>query len=122
MVSRKLSANQRRSRKEWRIHLSEWKQSDLTQSEFCRQKGLNLRTFQYWRRKFIHSSEPEIPPGDHSRLKVVQLQQERFSPVQINIPNLSSGIKLKIGNIFIDLDNNFNQEVLIRLIKVLKTV
>lgn len=121
-MSRKLSAKQEKSHKEWQCHLSEWEQSGITQSGYCIKNGLNLRTFQYWRRKFTNPRQRDILSEDNSMVKVVQLQQEKISKGQINIPKSGSGIKLQIGNIFIELDNHFSQDALSRLIKVLKAV
>ena len=55
-------------------------------------------------------------------VKVVQLQQEKISSRQIDLPGSGSGIKLQAGSIFVELDNNFSQDALLRLIRVLKTV
>jgi transposase-like protein len=41
----------RRSRDEWRALLAEQQDSGLTQSAFCRQRGLAISTFQHWKRK-----------------------------------------------------------------------
>ncbi len=38
-------------RKFWATHLSEWKSSGLSQSEYCRQNDLKLHCFLYWRKR-----------------------------------------------------------------------
>ena len=41
-------------------HLPElWRQSGLSQREFCEQQGVKLATFSYWRKKEIDAGAPE---------------------------------------------------------------
>jgi transposase-like protein len=40
--------SKRRSRKERRAIISEYRESGLSQQEFCTREGLNLSTFKYW--------------------------------------------------------------------------
>ncbi|MDN5940068.1 MAG: hypothetical protein L0H83_15600, partial [Salinisphaera sp.] len=35
----------------WRGHLAGWRDSGLSQAAYCRQQGLALASFGYWRRK-----------------------------------------------------------------------
>jgi transposase-like protein len=42
---------QRRNRERWQALLAEQRDSGLTQSAFCRERGLALSTFQYWKRQ-----------------------------------------------------------------------
>ena len=51
-MGRAISEKQRVARKQWQKRLLDWEQSDMTQSAYCRENGLNLRNFQYWRRKY----------------------------------------------------------------------
>ena len=39
------------NRSNWKETLSSWEQSGLSQSEFCRQRGLNKNSFGYWLRR-----------------------------------------------------------------------
>ncbi len=41
----------------WQTHINAWKQSGISQSDFCRQHGLNIKIFGYWKRKLC--SRPE---------------------------------------------------------------
>ena len=45
-----MSRRARRSRVEWGQLLEEFKQSNVKLGSFCEDRGLNLHTFQYWRR------------------------------------------------------------------------
>lgn len=35
----------------WQEHIQAWRQSGLSQANFCKARSLALSTFQYWRRK-----------------------------------------------------------------------
>ena len=35
----------------WQPHISAWKQSGISQADFCRRHGLNIKIFGYWKRK-----------------------------------------------------------------------
>ena len=40
----------------WQGHISSWRESNLSQAEYCRRKSLSIKTFGYWKRK---KSKPE---------------------------------------------------------------
>jgi hypothetical protein len=46
-----------------------WEKSKITQTAYFIQKGINLRTFQYWDKKFRKDHQPEINPVTNSNLK-----------------------------------------------------
>ena len=35
----------------WRALLGEWKESGLSQREFCRRRGISFSAFHYWRHR-----------------------------------------------------------------------
>ena len=43
-------------REHWLSHSEAWQASGQTQGEYCKQHGLNLKTFAYWRRRFKSDS------------------------------------------------------------------
>ncbi len=53
-----------RSSDQWREILSEYENGDLTQTDFCREKGIALSNFSRWRKKLAHQGEPpqEVSP------------------------------------------------------------
>ena len=44
-------AGEARKKTYWHEHIKAWKQSGLSQANFCKVRSLALSTFQYWRRK-----------------------------------------------------------------------
>lgn len=64
---------------DWDAVFSEWQQSDLSQSSFCKQRGIKKSAFDYYRNKRISAQEkvrskwvsvevatPSTPPKTHS--------------------------------------------------------
>ena len=45
---------------DWPAHIARWKESGLTQAEYCRQNELRLHAFGYWKRKYA-GNESEGP-------------------------------------------------------------
>ena len=54
--------HQRHSATQWQTWLHEFASSGLSQSEFCRRKGLTLSAFHNWRKKLEQVPAP-APPG-----------------------------------------------------------
>ena len=121
MMHRKLSVSQKSSRKAWTARFLAWEESGLTQLGYCKKAGLNLRTFQYWRKKFNKLQNPKPLQKDQS-VKIVQIKPEKCSSMQLHSSYVRSGIKVYFGDVSVELENQFNQDALLRLIRVLKTV
>ena len=73
---------QRRSPAQWHTLIQQWQRSELSQAQFCRERGLALSTFQLWRRRLANSAGvaadvSEAPPASADRVK------SRLLPVQI---------------------------------------
>jgi hypothetical protein len=41
----------------WRAQIDEWRESGLPQSRYCRERGISLATFVYWKRRLEEKSE-----------------------------------------------------------------
>lgn len=46
-------------RRYWQGHIESWRQSGLSQAEYCRRQSLSIKTFGYWKRK-----QGKTIPGD----------------------------------------------------------
>ena len=40
----------------WQPHIKAWEESGISQADFCRQHGLNIKLFGYWKRKLVRKS------------------------------------------------------------------
>ncbi len=98
-------------------HISCWRKSGLTQKQYCLNQGIAISTFSYWIRKF--GKEPET------------LGSPRFYPLTVkNIPasrsskGFHTGVRLSFCNdkYKIDLENEFSETTLKKLITTLETI
>ena len=69
-----------RNREEWQRRIEEWKASDLTQEEYCKENNLKIATFHYWRKKI--SERKATGPAF---VEVPLSLANRFSPIRIEI-------------------------------------
>ena len=72
---------------DWPEHFKQWRQSGLTQSEYCSQAGLSRHRFKYWRRKL----EPET---FRSRRK----RGSGFVPLQVKTSTVAPSLSLRLPN------------------------
>ena len=72
---------------------AEWEASNLNQAEFCRQKGINLNTFVYWRsmvRQKPNKTQKDFLPAT---ITAPIIKHQPSSGVMLRLPN---GISLQI--------------------------
>ena len=81
------------SSKTWIRYVSEWKKSNLSQAEFCRQKNLHPGRFSYWKRqldKKENSATTQTPVFSPISLAPTKVSQKI---IELNLPY---GMVLKI--------------------------
>lgn len=109
-------AKQFSSRKEkynfWKNHIQKWRQSDLTQAEYCRRHNLPIKTFGYRKRQIIGSSK------QNQSFIPVTIQAE---PVRTFDPGLSLQLLLRNG-LKIEVAGDFNPCTLQKLIRASEAV
>lgn len=81
------------SSKTWLRYVLEWKKSNLSQAEFCRQKNLQPGSFSYWKRQAdnTENTQTKNPP----LFSPISLASTEVSQKTIEL-NLPYGIVLKI--------------------------
>ena len=103
--------------KHWRNHISCWRKSGLTQREYCLRQEIAISTFSYWIRKFGKGSAKPGPP--------------RFYPLTVkgtstalDRQGFDTGIRLSLCNdkFKIDLEEEFSETTLRRLVATLETI
>jgi hypothetical protein len=100
------------SKKEyWNHHIGNWRNSGLTQIQYCKEQQLKLSTFRYWK----------------SRLKQLVLSKPLL-PVTVSsaicstTSSFPSGISLSVNDrVSIRLDVCFNQETLLSVLDLLES-
>lgn len=95
----------------WNGHINKWKESKLSQIDYCRANNLSRHRFTYWKIKNNKKATP---------LKFVTIIPKHFtSPLDCNI----SPLKVQIGDKYrIEVGEGFSGETLIRLINTLSRV
>ncbi len=70
-------------RRYWRGMVETWRRSGLTQTEFCRQRGFNQGTFNWWKRQLARTCDgpggDRVPPSSD----IPARRSTAFAPVHI---------------------------------------
>ena len=91
-------------REKWYKVIEDYKSSDLSMKKYALAKDINYYQFQYWVRKYndLHKDRPK-----------------QFVKIETNKPIISSSVfKIRYGKLTIELQDNFNEESLLKLLKV----
>ncbi len=93
----------------WEKHIAQWNGSGLSQVEYCRSNKINLKSFQYWKRK---SKRDLVAPA----LVEVPLAKALSIPISPAHPQLC----LVVGQHYrIEIGKGFDSEDLERVVRVL---
>ncbi len=105
--SRKLTL--KKKRKFWQAHVKAWSASGMTQAEYCRQNGLSIKSFGYWKRKQKNkATEVTFYPVPANPLKVLNNRNQPYS------------LRLVVDDRFrIEIGNEFSSATLGRLVQTL---
>jgi len=101
----------------WRRQLLAWSRSGLTQVRFCRERGLSVAAFTWWKAKL--RDELKLSDGRRGRKAP---KKERFIEVQVRGGQVMGGYELRLTNgRRIAVPDRFDAETLRRLIQVAET-
>ena len=73
-------------RKYWQQNIEAWKQSQLTQSEYCKQHNLSLASFGYWRTRINQASN-----------KNTTCNNKKLIPVNVSRSSMSVNLYLPLS-------------------------
>jgi hypothetical protein len=91
-------------RAKWFNIIKDYKESALSMKKYAAANDINYYQFQYWVRKYNDSHKD---------------QSKQFVKVETNKPIISSSVfKISYGKLTIELQNNFNEKSLLKLLKV----
>jgi len=85
----------------WQIIIEQWRESDLTQKQFCAEQNIKLCTFQYWIKKQRLEGEPSA-------------QSAGFLPVSVSSGSTQK-VELWIGQAVLKFDLDTLPDVLAQL-------
>jgi len=99
----------RQKRKFWQAHVKAWKDSNLSQAEYCRRQGLKTHRLCYWVNK--KSAKPDHP------LALVEI------PIQKMPVRSDAALKLTIGNHYqIEIADHFSPVTLEQILQTLRRI
>lgn len=98
----------------WSSHMQQWRDSDLSQADYCAQHRLKTYQFQYWRSKLRAKSAKA-----KSSLRLVQLETKTDwnAPVR---PERVYPLKIHIGKAVIEVGSDMPPETLRQFVKALE--
>ncbi|MCP4337704.1 MAG: hypothetical protein GY799_02190 [Desulfobulbaceae bacterium] len=101
----------------WKKQISCWRKSGLTQRQYCLRQGIAISTFSYWIRKL---GKEAGNPGS-TRFYPLTVKGSSTSPSR---KGFYTGIRLSLCNdkFKIDLEKEFSESTLRRLIATLETI
>lgn len=95
----------------WHRHVENWKSSNLSQTQYCKNQQLKLPTFQYWKSKLdrLSLSQPLIPVTVSST-------------ISSETTSFPSGVSVAVNDRFsIQLEIGFNQDTLLGVLDLLES-
>lgn len=96
----------------WRKHVASWRESNLSQVEYCRLNDLSIKNFGYWKRK--ESKAVSVHP------RFFPLVAAGIGPMALRTSALQLNIQEK--RFSIEIDEDFSPMLLRRLITTLEQV
>lgn len=107
---------------DWAAEVSAWRKSGRTAAEYSRERGLKLTRLRYWSCKFKRSdSEPlsrAVAEAAGSRLARVG-RRSASTPITESAPGEPAALRLMVGQVSVEVPQNFDTKTLGRLLDVL---
>ena len=97
------------SLKTWEEKINQFKQSGQNQTVWCKEKGINLRTFNKWYNKFKNQA-----PANQAAQGV-----QNWIPLEIVEKTSNLPLNIKVGKVVIEVNEGFNPKLLSDVVKVL---
>ncbi len=98
----------------WLAHVEAWRQSGMSQTEYCRKNGINNHQFGYWKKKFTRKEKS----AQCSAFVAIPIQHRTAS----NSDQSDSGVTVNISGITIQLTTRFSETAFRRVVTVLQEV
>ena len=80
---------QKRTKEEWQTLINQWQTSHLSQQQFCQGRGINVNTFNYWKRRLINGQKPARSVGKSNGSEFVKVTTPETPAVDLclSLPN-----------------------------------
>ena len=98
----------------WQSHMQQWRDSGLSQADYCAQHRLKIYQFHYWRGKLrAKSTKAESSP----RLVELETKTDWNAPVR---PERVYPLKIHVGKAVIEVGSDMPPETLRQFVKALE--
>lgn len=95
------------NRELWRKDLENWLSSGMTITAWCKENNVSYNTFQYRRKRLGNSHE------NRENTRFIELQEESCA---------DSGVRVAIKGISLQLSEQFDETVLLRCLRVIRSL
>ena len=92
----------------WANRIDEFKASNLSQRAWCEEKGININTFRYWLKEAAVTCPTN--PSDGFELASISIMKDSYCPE----------VTLEVKDIKLSITADYDEMLLLRLIKTLK--
>lgn len=99
------------SYKEWEKLIKEFKTSGKSQAQWCREKNLKVKAFNYQYRKYKEDNKTNSPKVNNSN----------WLPVEIK-PMILSKLNIRVGKAVIEIENGYDETLLQNVIRTLEAI
>lgn len=96
---------EKQNEQEWKTKIEKFKKSGLTQTQWCKEKGINLRNFNRW-----YNLLKNQVPNDKKKTNWI--------PLKIEKKDMNLSLNIKIGKATIEVPEEFNRKLLSDIIQV----
>ena len=126
------SINASRRETYWQGHVEQWLESQMTQTKYCQDHGLNLYQLAYWKKKFGNSTSgellgklrlvPIVPTSSPSPVAGSESNPGPEARVTGSTAAASSGLEVVSNGVAVRLDRGFDPEALRKVLQVTRSL
>ncbi len=108
---------------EWIAHVSAWRQSGETASEYCERRGLKVGSLRYWSSRFRREQREQKTEGAERAathgLRMARVLRADSDPGPLPSTDAPRGLRVWVGQSCVEVSAGFDAETLGRLLQVL---
>lgn len=97
--------------KEWVKLIEEFKTSGKSQAQWCREKNIKVKAFNYQYRKYKKDNKINVP----------EFNKTNWLPIELKPVNLSK-LTIRVGKAVIEIEKDYDEELLQNVIRSLEAI
>lgn len=98
------------SYKEWEKIIKEFEKSGKSQAQWCREKNLKIKAFNFQYRKYRRDNQDKE-----------EIKKTNWIPVKFE-PMLPSKLNIRVGKVIIEIENGYDERLLQDIVKSLEAI